>query len=208
MDGSLAPLPDLVDLAEHHSAILIVDEAHATGVFGQQGRGVCEQMQVEQHVPVRIGTLSKAVGSIGGFVVGQQRLIDWIFNRGRTQVFSTALPAACHAASLAGLQIIRDEPHRRRDLQHHADQLRAGLAELGWRIDKSASQIMPLIVGESERTIRFSALLSDLGLFVPGIRPPTVPHGTSRLRISLSYAHTQDDRNRLLAALRQLKPMD
>jgi 8-amino-7-oxononanoate synthase len=201
MDGDLAPLPDLVELAARHRAILIVDEAHATGVFGANGRGVCEALQLEPSVPVRIGTLSKALGSVGGFVAGQRRLVEWLFNRARPLVFSTALPAACHQATLAALRIVRDEPQRRAELLWHAERLRAALSERGWDVGGSASQIIPIVLGDPQRAMTMADRLREHGLMVPPIRPPTVPVGQSLLRVSLSYAHTQNDQDRLLAAL-------
>jgi 8-amino-7-oxononanoate synthase len=200
MDGDLAPLADLATLAEEHDAMLLVDEAHATGVFGEHGRGVCEHAGVEAGVHVRVGTLSKALGSIGGFVVGRQSLIEWLANRARPYVFSTAAPDATAAAALEALRIVRDEPHRRRELLQHATELRATFANQGWRLGDTQSQIIPLFVGDPQRTMRLMDTLLDRGLFVPGIRPPSVPEGESLLRISLSYAHTSEMQAQLLSA--------
>jgi 8-amino-7-oxononanoate synthase len=205
MDGDLAPLPDLVQLAADHRAMLLVDEAHATGVFGTNGQGVCEHFQLEAAVPVRVGTLSKALGSIGGFVVGQQRLIDWLFNRARPQVFSTALPAACHRAGVAAVHLVRAEPLRRRQLLQRAAALREALRGQGWSVGRSASQIIPLEIGDPQRTMDLAGRLRQRGLLVPGIRPPTVPVGQSLLRISLSYLHQDADCECLLTALRELR---
>lgn len=202
MDGDLAPLADLVELAERHQAILVVDEAHATGVFGAHGRGVCEQMGIEDRVPVRIGTLSKALGSIGGFVVGQRRLIDWLYNRARSFVFSTALPTPCYSAAKAALEVVRQEPRRRLQLLEKAARLRDSLRELGWDTGSSASQIIPLRVGEAGVAMELAEQLRSLGILVPGIRPPTVPHGESLLRISLCYGHSGDHLGRLLETLK------
>jgi 8-amino-7-oxononanoate synthase len=202
MDGDVAPLIELVELADQFHAILIVDEAHSTGVFGAGGRGVCEALEVEHLVPVRVGTLSKALGSIGGFVVGERRLIEWLFNRARSFVFSTALPAACHEASRAALRIVQDEPERRAELLRCAARVRAALAEQGWSIGASTSQIVPIALGDPQRTIEMADRLRGQGLLVPGIRPPTVPVGQSLLRISLSWAHSQEDLDHLLSALR------
>jgi 8-amino-7-oxononanoate synthase len=206
MGGDLAPLPELVDLAQRHDAMLVVDEAHATGVFGVRGRGICESLGVEELVPVRIGTLSKALGSIGGFVAGQRRLIDWLFNRARPQVFSTALPAACHQAAIAALRIVRGEPERRHVLLEHAQELRETLRDQGWSLGHSTSQIVPIVIGDARHTMELAGRLRQQGLLVPGIRPPTVPTGQSLLRISLSSAHSSDDRQRLLSALSELRP--
>ncbi|MDA1052834.1 MAG: 8-amino-7-oxononanoate synthase [Planctomycetota bacterium] len=204
MDGDLAPLCDLAALAEQFDAMLMVDEAHATGVFGDHGRGTVEHWGVEDGVHVRVGTLSKAAGSIGGFVVGSRSLIEWIANRARPYVFSTAPPEAIAAAGLAALQRIEDEPHRRTELLSRADQLRRRLIAVGCDTGESASQIIPIIIGEPQATMRFATALRESGFFVPGIRPPTVPAGESLLRISLSYAHTDDMIAALVEAIARL----
>lgn len=204
MDGDLAPLTELAELANRHGAMLMVDEAHATGVFGDRGRGVAEWLELEDRVHVRMGTLSKALGSIGGFVVGSRPLIDWLANRARSFVFSTASPAAAAAAGLAALDIVREEPERRRTLLECASAVRRAVAAQGWNIGQSASQIVPLVVGTPEAALRLSASLGDRGLFVPAIRPPTVPEGEACLRISLSWAHTPEMVNRLLEGLAEL----
>jgi 8-amino-7-oxononanoate synthase len=201
MDGDLAPLAALAELAARHNAMLMVDEAHATGVFGISGRGICEHLGVEDGVPIRIGTLSKALGSIGGFVAGSQSLIDWLVNRARPYVFSTAAPPATAAASLAAINIIHDEPQRRQRLLARADALREELIRQGWNIGTSASQIIPLVVGDAERAVKMSTELHDRGIFLPAIRPPTVPDGEACLRISLTANHTDEMIAKLLAAL-------
>jgi 8-amino-7-oxononanoate synthase len=197
MDGDVAPLVRLADLAEQYGAMLMVDEAHATGVFGEHGRGLVEHLaarhpEMEDRVHIRVGTLSKAIGSGGGFVCGRQSLVDWLANRARTYVFSTAQPAATSAAAMASLDIVRHEPERRRVLLRHAAELRARLCEQGWNTGRSESQIIPLIVGTPESAMRLAGQLRDTGFFVPGIRPPSVPEGESLLRLSLCYHHTPE----------------
>lgn len=204
MDGDLAPLAELAELAEQFDAILMVDEAHATGVFGAKGRGVCEHLGAEDGVHVRVGTLSKALGSIGGFVVGQQRLIEWLANRARSYVFSTAPPEATAAAGIEALRLVQCEPHRRVALLDRAASLRGQLKQQGWSTADSASQIIPVIIGDPARTMDMASALRECGLLVPGIRPPSVPTGESLLRISLSYAHTEEMIDRLLQAMAQL----
>ncbi|MGA2034036.1 MAG: 8-amino-7-oxononanoate synthase [Thermoguttaceae bacterium] len=199
MDGDLAPLAELADLAARHEAMLLVDEAHATGVFGRHGQGVAEHLGVADRVPVRIGTLSKALGCAGGFVAGSRSLIQWLINRARPYVFSTAAPAAVAAAAVAALDIVVQEPDRRAGLLAAAEGLRQRLAEHGWNVGRSQSQIIPLIVGESGRAVALSEALGDRGLFVPAIRPPTVPAGEACLRISLTSAHTPE----MIAALEE-----
>lgn len=204
MDGDFAPLVELTQLAERYDAMLLVDEAHATGVFGQHGRGVCEQLGIEDRVDVRVGTFSKALGGHGGFVVGSQSLIDWLLNRARSYVFSTAAPMASAAAMIAALQIVRDEPHRRQLLLERAAKLRSDLRSQGWQVG-GESQIIPILLGDPEPTMQASLRLREQGLFVPGIRPPTVPSGESLLRISLSFAHTAEHLERLVNAFEDLR---
>jgi 8-amino-7-oxononanoate synthase len=201
MDGDIAPLQRLGKLAERYDAMLMVDEAHATGVFGEQGRGVVEHFDLHDRVHIRIGTLSKALASGGGFVCGRQSLIEWLANRARSYVFSTAQPAATHAAAIAALDIVRDEPHRRRQLLSAAADLRLRLNEQGWDTGQSASQIIPLLIGDPLRTMQLAARLRETGFFIPGIRPPSVPAGESLLRLSLCYHHTAEMVNRLLKQL-------
>jgi 8-amino-7-oxononanoate synthase len=193
MDGDLAPLGELAKVAERHGAMLLVDEAHGTGVFGERGRGACEMFHVE-HSTIRVGTLSKAMGSQGGFVVGPQRLIDWLWNKARTQVFSTALsPAAC-AASIAALEIIDGEPQRRSDLHQRSEELRQELWLRGVApLDGSTGPIVPVLLQDAARTMQAGRALEERGFLVGTIRPPTVPRDRSRLRISVSAAHSSED---------------
>ncbi len=201
MDGDLAPLAELVELAERHTAMLLVDEAHATGVFGANGRGVCEHLGLADRVPIRVGTLSKALGAAGGFVVGSRPLVDWLANRARPYVFSTAAPAPLAAAALAALECVREEPWRREALRRRAAAFREQLAADGWHTGDCRSQIIPLYLGSPHRTMTLAAALRDRGFWVPGIRPPTVPEGESLLRISLTCGHTDDMLSALRAAL-------
>jgi 8-amino-7-oxononanoate synthase len=210
MDGDLAPLARLAELAEKHDAMLMVDEAHATGVFGAQGRGVVEQMAaecrgLEERVHVRIGTLSKALGTGGGFACGRQTLVDWLSNRARTYVFSTAQPAATSAAAIAALAIVREEPDRRLGLLRRAAELRRRLQEQGWNTGKSESQIIPLVVGEPDRTMALAGALREAGFYVPGIRPPSVPEGESLLRLTLCHHHTAEMVDALVEVLGSLR---
>jgi 8-amino-7-oxononanoate synthase len=202
MDGDLAPLVELCDLAERFDAMLLVDEAHATGVFGAGGRGVAEHLGVEHRVHVRVGTLSKALACVGGFVAGSRPLVEWLVNRARPYVFSTAGPPAASAAAITALDIIQEEPHRRETLLACAKSLREELARQGWNTGASASQIIPIIVGEPERALSLSAKLREHGFFVPAIRPPTVPEGEACLRISLTAGHTEEMISALLLNLK------
>ncbi len=201
MHGDLAPLPELARLAEAYDGMLMIDEAHASGVLGEHGRGVAELMGVEYGVHVRVGTLSKALGCHGGFVSGSRRLIEWLVNRARPYVFSTASPPAGAAAALAALDVVASEPQRRTQLLETAAGLRSRLRELGWDTGRSESQIVPIFVGDSAAALRLAADLREAGLWVPAIRPPTVPPGQACLRVSLSYAHTPEMMERLCEAL-------
>jgi 8-amino-7-oxononanoate synthase len=192
MDGDLAPLPELGRIAETYRAELIVDEAHATGVFGEHGRGTAEHFGVEDRVAVRIGTLSKGVGALGGFVAGSQALVDFLWNSARTQIFSTALPPAVCAAAETAVNLMRSEPERRARLHARAESLRRQLAERGIEVlAGSTGPILPVVVGEPNQTVELAARLEARGHLVGAIRPPSVPRGTSRLRISVSAGHTE-----------------
>ena len=180
--------------------MLMIDEAHATGVHGENGRGVCELLGVEKNVPVRIGTLSKALGGHGGFVTGSRQLIDWLANRARTYIFSTAAPAAIAAAGLAALEIIRTEPQRRETLHARVEVLKGKLIGAGLNYAGSA-QIIAIILGDPAQTMAAAEELRRRGFFVPGIRPPSVPEGQSLLRISLTCLHTEQQIDDLVAAL-------
>ena len=205
MDGDLAPLQELTDVVEHHGAMLLVDEAHATGVFGPRGRGVAEQLGVEDRVDVRVGTLSKALGSVGGFVAGSRSLIQWLVNRARPYIFSTAVPCAVAAAASAALEIVGSQPQRRRQLLARAESLRSELVGQGWNVGNSASQITPLIVGDPVRAMQLADGLRQQGPLVPAIRPPTVPEGEACLRISLTAGHSEAMVEQLITALGVLK---
>lgn len=203
MDGDAAPLAQLAELAERYECMLLLDEAHATGVFGIRGRGLAEDAGIEDRVAARVGTLSKALGSVGGFVAGSRALVDWLLNRARPYVFSTAPPAACCAAATAAINIVVEQPQRRESLLRQAAILRAELTARGWNIGASASQIVPVIVGPATAAMELAARLRAAGLFVPAIRPPSVPEGTSRLRISLSSQHTTEMTSQLIEAIGQ-----
>ncbi len=210
MDGDLAPLVEIGEIAERYGAMLMVDEAHATGVFGPGGRGVVEHLAMDcpaldDRTHVRVGTLSKALGSGGGFVCGTRSLIDWLANRARTYVFSTAQPPATSAAAAAALEIVEREPERRETLLRNAAALRERLRAAGWNVGASESQIIPIVLGDADRTMRMASALREAGFFVPGIRPPSVPEGESLLRVSLCYHHTPEMIDELVTALSALR---
>ena len=206
MDGNLAPLDKLAELAEQFHAMLMVDEAHATGLFGKDGRGVAQHLGAEDGIHLRIGTLSKALGSIGGFAAGSQRVIDWLVNRARSYVFSTALPEAAAAAGLESLRLVRAEPHRRTQVLDRSAQLCAQLRQQNWDLGTTSSQIIPLYVGTPQAAVDLSTKLRQQGFLLPAIRPPSVPSGESLLRISLTYGHTPHSIDALVATLEAHRP--
>ena len=189
MDGHVAPLRKLADVAERFDVILVVDEAHGTGVLGEHGSGICEALGVKDRVPVRIGTLSKALGSQGGFVAGPKVVIDYLINRCRSLIYSTSLAPAAVAAAIDAVERIRDQPQRRRRVQRLARNLRRRLSMESRNEIESGVPIVPWMIGSDEQAVAASSKLAEAGYFVPAIRPPTVPEGTARLRISLSSAH-------------------
>jgi 8-amino-7-oxononanoate synthase len=208
MDGDLAPLRELCDLAERFDADLLVDEAHGTGVFGDHGRGVCEHFGVEDRVAVRVGTLSKAIGTLGGFVAGPQALIDWLWNKARPQIFSTALPPALCAAATAAVTILETEPDLRQRLWRNCEFVRRELASRGINVlAHSTGPILPIMLGDPESAVLAQERLEERSYHVAAIRPPTVPQGTSRLRISLSAAHDDAALSCLVDALREVVPI-
>ena len=201
MDGDIAPLAELVALCERHDAWLLLDDAHGFGVLGACGRGVLEHAALRSPNIIYMGTLGKAAGVSGAFVAGQADVIEWLAQRARTYVFTTATPPALAVATLASLKLIETETWRREQLQQLAARLKSGLASSPWRLLPSQTAIQPLIIGENDAALRVMAGLQNHGIWVPAIRPPTVPPGTARLRISLSAAHSVDDVDALVNAL-------
>ena len=192
MDGDLAPLAEIVALKEQYGAWLMIDEAHATGLYGHHRRGLAEPLGLEDKIDMTLGTLSKALGCAGGFVVGSQALIDYLRNRARSLIYSTALPPSVCAAAAAAVDFVMSrEGHERRDrLWRNVSELKQGLSSLGIQND-SRSPIIPIIVGGEAETMELSAKLFERGIFVPAIRFPTVPKGKARLRVTVTAGHTE-----------------
>jgi len=201
MDGDLARLGDLVALKHEFDAQLLIDEAHATGVLGNRGRGAAELAGVEDQIDATVGTLSKAIGSLGGFVAGPGVLIEMIRNTARPFIYTTALPPALCAAAIESLRIIRQEPDRRERVLSMASDLKEALARAGFAASDCQSQIIPVIVGGAGEALRMSEQLLSAGFLVPAIRPPTVAPGTSRLRVSICAGHTPEDTAGLVDAM-------
>ena len=201
MDGTVAPLADLCELARKHRAILMVDEAHATGVFGVRGSGLVEETGCVDGVHVRVGTLSKALAAAGGFVAGHADMIHWLRHKARAWIFSTAHPPPVAAAATRAITLLSQEPHRRRELLERAAGFRELLSQSGLDIAGATTQIVPIVVGSASGAVAVSTRLAEAGLFVPAIRPPSVPEGKSLVRVSLSWHHTADDVARLAGTI-------
>ena len=198
VDGDLAPLAELVALKERFGASLMIDEAHATGVLGARGAGLAEALGLTDRVEIHMGTFSKALGSLGGYVAGDRRLIDYLYNRARSFIYSTALAPPVLGAIEAALEIVAQEPQRRAYLLEESEKFRRGLRSAGLDTLGSETQIVPVLVGDNARTLEFAALLRQQGLMAVALRPPTVPPGRARVRFSLSAAHAREDLRRAL----------
>jgi 8-amino-7-oxononanoate synthase len=202
MDGDLAPLPELAAAAQAHQAWLVVDDAHGLGVVGATGRGCCEHFGLDARaVPVLIGTFGKALGTFGAFVAGDDDVIELLIQRARTYIYTTALPPPVAAATRRALRIVGEEPWRRAALQDRIAQFRDGAARRGLAVMPSSTPIQPLVLGSETEALTASHRLAEAGYRVTAIRPPTVPAGTARLRITLSAAHTPQQVDGLLASL-------
>jgi 8-amino-7-oxononanoate synthase len=208
MDGDCAPLRELSELAERFECGLVVDEAHATGVRGNRGAGMLEELGLEDQVLAKLGTLSKAIGCVGGYVCGSRQLIDYLVNHCRSYIFSTAPASAIMLAAQAAIDQMGSMDVERSRLKQLAGKLRADLRRLGWYVPQSNvgcgcddSCIVPVIVGDERTTLELSQRLANDGIYVPAIRPPTVPAGTSRLRISLTARHSQESLTALLDSM-------
>ena len=205
MDGDRAPLAELAALGSRHGAWLMVDDAHGFGVLGPQGRGaVMEQGLDSVQVPILMGTLGKAVGSFGAFVAGDEELIETLVQGARSYIYTTATPPALAAATREALRLVRDGDGLRERLRGLIDRFRSGAAQLDLPLAASDTPIQPLLLGEAGTAIDAAAALLDLGFVVTAIRPPTVPEGSSRLRVTLSAAHTDEQVDRLLDALKKV----
>jgi len=205
MDGDLAPLTALAAAARAHQAWLVVDDAHGLGVVGAEGRGSCEFFGLSaQHVPVLIGTFGKALGTFGAFVAGDDDVIELLIQRARTYIYTTALPPAVAAATRHALNKLQHEQWRHEHLLSLVDHFRAGIRQRGLPVSDSSTPIQPLLLGGEDRALAASHRLAELGYRVTAIRPPTVPVGTSRLRITLSATHSVRQVDGLLTALEQV----
>lgn len=204
VDGDIAPLPEIVRVTKKYNMLLMVDDAHATGVLGENGKGTAEYFGLQNDVDIQMGTLSKALASEGGFVAGHRVLIDYLVNKARSFIFSTALAPSTVAVSLQALEIIQAEPRLRLSLKENSAWLRKKLQEAGFYVRDLPTPIISVVLGPPELTVNFSNQLMEKNIFVSAIRPPTVPQGTSRLRINLMATHTKGDLARLVDAMTQI----
>lgn len=207
MDGDLAPLDQLAQLARQHQACLMIDDAHGIGVLGENGKGCAEHFGLDEHdLPLLVGTLGKAFGSFGAFVAGSADHIETLIQKSRSYIYTTALPPAIAAASLASLHLILSEQWRRDALFENIAYFKSAAQRLELNLLPSSTPIQALIIGEPQHALKLSAQLEEQGILVSAIRPPTVPEGSSRLRITLSATHNKDDIDTLMKALQRYLP--
>lgn len=205
MDGDLAPLPALAELCAEQQAWLLVDDAHGIGVLGRDGRGSLDHFGLdEQAVPILMGTLGKAFGTFGAFVAGSEALIETLIQQSRSYIYTTALPPAVAEATRASLRLVQEEAWRRERLQALISRFRTGATQLGLALMPSQTPIQPILAGSAERALAWSRSLEAQGVLVTAIRPPTVPEGSARLRVTLSASHSDEQLDRLLEALGRL----
>ena len=190
MDGDLAPLPEIVEAARRHDAWLLLDDAHGTGVFGAGGRGSLEHFGIPPEGILQMGTLSKALGSLGGYLAGPRAVVELLRNRARSFIYTTALPPGCAVAALEGLRVIQREPQLRLRLWENVRRWTSGLEKMGCDLVSKSSPIVPVRVGSNRETMALAQALEEAGVYAPGIRPPTVPEGSARIRTSLTALHT------------------
>jgi glycine C-acetyltransferase len=201
MDGDIAPLPALVEIAQRHGAIMMIDDAHASGVLGRNGRGTVDHFGLHGQVDIQVGTLSKAIGALGGYVCGRRELIEYLYHRARPFLFSTSHPPAVAASCLAAFEILEREPERIENLWKNTRYFKSGLDAAGFRTGASETPIIPILVGEAGAAHAFSRALFEEGLFATGIGYPTVPQGKARVRTIMTATHSRDLIDRALEIL-------
>ena len=201
VDGDIAPLPEIVQVAKKYNMLLMVDDAHATGVLGENGGGTADYFGLQNEIDIQMGTFSKSLASEGGFIAGNRGLIDYLANKARSFIFSTALAPATVAVSLRALEIVQAEPRLWQSLAANSAWFREKLREIGFEIMDFPTPIISIVLGPPDLTVNFSNRLMEKNIFVSAIRPPTVPQGTSRLRINLMATHTVDDLARAIDSI-------
>ena len=204
MDGDLAPLPEIVEICRRYEACLLVDDAHATGVLGSHGRGSLDHFRIPSDGILQMGTLSKALGSIGGFLAAPRVVVDFLRNKARSFVYTTALPPACAAAALEALHLVQEEPTLRMQLRNNVKKWVLGLQGAGCRLLSNESQIVPIHIGDAQQTMTLARRLFEQGVYAPGIRPPTVPAGSARIRTSLTALQSEADLDEALEVMKKV----
>jgi len=204
MDGDIAPLDKIVDLAQKHEAMVMVDEAHAFGVLGKKGRGAVEHFGLEGKIDIQMGTLSKAAGSFGAYCCGSSQLINFLINRARSFIYTTGMPPSVAAASLRAIEIMEAEPERRRKLWENQNFIVNELKRLRFDTMNTQTPIIPISVRDSQLAVEFSKRLFEEGILISAIRPPTVPQNTARLRLTVMATHEKDDLNFALDCLKKI----
>lgn len=205
MDGDIAPLPDIYKVATDYDAMLLVDDAHGFGVLGEDGAGTVAHFGLQGEDIIQMGTLSKAIGGLGGYVAGSRRLIELLINRARGFIFTTGLPPATLAAADAALNIMRSTPELRKRLLKNAETLKTALIDCGYTLLPSQTQILPLLLGEPQRATKVAEALLLKGVYAPAIRPPAVPLGASRLRVTVMATHTEDELQRSISGFADVR---
>jgi 8-amino-7-oxononanoate synthase len=199
MDGDITPLSEILDVARKEDAMVIVDDAHATGVLGENGKGTAEYFGLTDKNLIHMGTFSKALGSMGGYIAGSKVIIEYLRNKAMPFIFSTALPPSVCASSIAAIEILEKEPSIRTRLWRNIARFRKGLINLGYNMMESQTQIIPILIGDTSLTMEFARAIFEKGVYAPGIRPPTVPEGKSRIRTGLMASHTDEQIDKVLA---------
>jgi 7-keto-8-aminopelargonate synthetase-like enzyme len=201
MDGDMAPLQKIVELAQKYECSVMIDEAHALGILGKNGRGLAEHLGVEEEIDIQMGTLSKAAGGLGAYCCGSEELISFLMNQARSFIYTTALPPSIAAALCVAMDIIQNDVHLRERLKHNTLYMKQTLLKMGLGVNQTEVPIIPLIVKESAIALEFSQKLLEQNVFVSAIRPPTVPQNSARLRLTVMGTHTQKDMDDCLAAI-------
>lgn len=202
MDGDIALLPELVELKEKYDCILMIDDAHGTGVLGEKGQGTAEFYNLDNGIDIHLGTLSKALGAEGGYVTGSRNLIEYLRNRARTFIFSTAIAPSSVGAAIASLEVLEEEAWRIGKLKENVQYLRMGLRDVGFDVPMGHTPIIPVVIGSNENTLLFSKELEILGILAPAIRPPTVPEGTGRIRTTVMATHSKEQLDKAIEAFK------
>jgi len=205
MDGDIAPLPELVKICQRYDAMLMLDDAHATGVLGEKGKGTCEYFGIEEGIDIQMGTFSKAFGNLGGYVAGSRTLIDYLRNKARSFIYSTALPPAVVAGSIKAVEIIERDASLRERLWSNVRRFSDALIEMGFDTMGTKTQIIPVWIGEAGLAMKTSEILLKNNIFAPGIRPPTVAKSKCRIRTSLMATHTEEHMDKVISVFRRIK---